>query len=100
MKYDAQTFFTEEEYENVSGFTVLAAREGRYHIAEKWEKDSGQDRWIAYGVPASDFEQRVARGACEQKAELTEEQYSAVCEKVNFRYDKGETPAEMEEAEA
>jgi hypothetical protein len=96
MEYEAKTYFTENEYDTVSGFTIIDASDGRYHIAEKWEKDDGEDSWLSYGVPESDFTERVERGACEKKARLSDEQYAAVCEKVGWDYHKGETPAQQE----
>lgn len=94
MEYETRTYFTEHEYDDVKGFSVLAAEDGEYHIAEKWlassasEADSEasstpeNDVWLDYWVPESDLQDRVADDLCEPKAKLTEEQFEQVCKKV------------------
>lgn len=88
MEYEAQTFFGEEEYDCVTGFTILEAQNGRYHIAEKWHADKDEessatgDRWISYWIPEADLLGRIEKGHCEKKGTLTDEQFRAVCDNL------------------
>jgi|APHM01.1.fsa_nt_gi hypothetical protein len=100
MEHDKQTYFTENEYDDVKGFTILAAGEGEYHIAEKWLKDDGDDVWLDYWVPESDLLERATEGLCEAKAKLTDEQFEAVCQKVDWYTEQFEEAEEAEEVAA
>ena len=100
MEYDKQTYFTENEYDDVKGFTILKTHKGNYHIAEKWlasdkeEADSkfaSETVWLDYWIPESDLQERVSEGLCEEKAKLTDEQYDAVCERVGWYTDEEQT---------
>jgi hypothetical protein len=82
--HDTRQYFTENEYDDVKGFTVLTASDGEYHIAEKWLKPDGDDVWLDYWVPASDLDVRVDKGHCEPKAKLTTGQFEAVCREVGW----------------
>ena len=96
MEYEPQQFFSENEHDEVKGFTVLEAKNGKYHIAEKWLKsdESKEDTWMDYWISESDLLPRIEREECEPKAMLSEEQFAGVCRKVGWRYDTGETPAQ------
>jgi len=89
MEYEQKQFFKENEYDDVKGFTVLDASDGKYHIAEKW-LDADHDEWMDYWVPEGDLLARVESGDCEPTAMLTAEQFEAVCKKAGRRYDAGE----------
>jgi len=90
MEYESGTYFTENEFDDVKGFTVLKADSGEYHIAEKWlasnasGDDSGEDKWMDYWVPESDLLDRVESGDCDPKGTLTDDQFNAVCEAVEW----------------
>jgi hypothetical protein len=112
MHYDARRYFTEDEYDDVKGFTLLKARDGDYHIAEKWlastdeagesEKTASQisdDRWLDYWVPESDLVDRVEDGLCEPKATLTDEQFEQVCKKVGWYTEQFESEEPEVDAE-
>jgi hypothetical protein len=106
MEHKERTYFTENEYDDVKGFTVLKTQDGEYHIAEKWlasdasEADSEgeassppeneEDVWLDYWIPESDLLSRVEEGLCEPKGTLTDEQYAAVCENVGWYTDEQE----------
>lgn len=85
MEHNIKTYFTEHEQDDVKGFTVIgqSASEG-YHIAEKWLKPEGDDVWVQYWIPEAQLHRRVDDGACEPKAELSDEQYEQVCELVGM----------------
>lgn len=85
MEHEAKTYFAEQEYDDVKGFTVLKAKDGRYQIAEKWLKEEGESRWISYWIPESDLLSRIEQGHCEPKGKLTDEQFEGVCKMVGFR---------------
>lgn len=93
MEYEPKQFFSEEEHDDVKGFTVLEAEDGRYHIAEKWLKDDGEDRWLDYWIPQDDLLKRVDSGDCEPAATLTDEQFEGVCKMVGWRYDQEKVTA-------
>lgn len=86
MEHEPQTYFTENEQDDVKGFTILAAQDDQYHIAEKWLKEDGDDVWMDYWIPEAQLLSRVSDGACEPKAELTDEQFEMVCEMVGWDY--------------
>lgn len=91
MEHKERTYFTENEYDDVKGFTVLKTQDGEYHIAEKWLKSGEQeDVWLDYWIPESDLLSRVDEGLCEPKGTLTDEQYAAVCENVGWYTDEQE----------
>jgi len=97
MEYEPQTYFTEHEQDSVKGFTVLATNDEQgYHIAEKWlaEDEDDEDVWMDYWIPAAQLSNRAENGECEPKANLTDEQFSQVCEMVGWDYHEGATPAE------
>jgi hypothetical protein len=91
MEHKAKTYFAENEYDDVKGFTVLKAEDGEYHIAEKWlateENNADEDTWIDYLIPESDLLSREESGDCEKKGKLTDEQYGKVCESVEWYTD-------------
>ena len=90
MEYEAKTYFAEEEYDDVKGFTVLEAKDGEYHIAEKWlasqndDENASNDTWIDYWIPESDLLDRVEDGHCNPKGKLTDEQYDGVRAKIGL----------------
>lgn len=94
MEYDSRTYFDEIEHDDVKGFTILQGKDGRYHIGEKWLKESGDDVWMDYWIQADDLSRRVENGDCEPKGTLTDEQFEGVCRKVGWRYDEGEAQVE------
>lgn len=93
MEHESQTYFGEQEYDDVKGFTVLAAEDGEYHIAEKWlsteENNADEDAWIDYWVPESDLLSREEDGHCEKKGKLTDDQYEKVCQNVEWYTEEG-----------
>lgn len=94
MEHNERTYFTENEYDDVKGFTVLKTQEGEYHIAEKWLKSGEEeDVWLDYWIPEADLLARVDDGLCEPKGTLTDEQYAAVCEQVGWYTDEEEAEA-------
>jgi len=94
MEYEPRQFFSENEHDEVKGFTILQAKDGKYHIAEKWLKEDGDDQWMDYWVPESDLLPRVEREECEPAATLSDEQFEGVCKMVGWRYDTGEAQVE------
>lgn len=94
MEYEPRQFFSENEHDEVKGFTILQAKDGKYHIAEKWLKEDGDDKWMDYWVPESDLLPRVEREECEPAATLSDEQFEGVCKMVGWRYDTGEAQVE------
>jgi hypothetical protein len=99
MKYESRQFFKEHEHDDVKGFTVLQAKDGKYHIAEKWLASSDseadrEDKWMNYWVPESDLLPRVESGDCEPAATLSDDQFEGVCKMVGWRYDTGEAQVE------
>lgn len=99
MEYESRQFFKEHEHDEVKGFTVLQAKDGKYHIAEKWlaadadadaESPSASDKWLDYWISESDLLPRIERGECEPAATLSDTQFEKVCRKVDWRYDTGE----------
>lgn len=95
MEYEERTYFVENDYDDVKGFTLLEADSGQYHVGEKWLKDEGDDVWISYWIPESDLVGRVEDGAATEKGKLTDEQFSRVCELVGWRYDQ-DPPEDVE----
>lgn len=87
MKFDLKTYFTEHEEDNVKGFTIIGkvVEDNEYYIAEKWSKD-GDTKWADYYITEEALLARIEDKKCEKKATLTDDQYDAVCDKVeNFR---------------
>lgn len=88
MEHDKRSYFEENEYDDVKGFTVLKADDGEYHIAEKWlaseDNDRSEDKWMDYWIPESDLLDRIEEGFCEFKGKLTDDQFAAVCEAVEW----------------
>ena len=100
MEYEPQQFFKEHEHDEVTGFTIIEAKDGKYHIAEKWlaadadaDSPSASEKWMDYWVPESDLLPRVEREECEPAAMLTDEQFEGVCKMVGWRYDKEQVTA-------
>lgn len=85
MEYDTRTYFTENESDEVKGFTVIDTNEDseEYHIAEKWSRAESEDKWLQYWIPESRLMARVEADKCEPKAELSDEQYETVCDKID-----------------
>lgn len=109
MEYEPRQFFKEHEHDEVKGFTVLEAQDGKYHIAEKWlasdasgadsdseDSSSASEKWMDYWVAESDLLPRVERDECEPAAMLSDDQFEGVCKMVDWRYDTGETKAQQE----
>jgi hypothetical protein len=94
MEYQTRTYFKENEAEDVKGFTVIDTNEesGECHIAEKWSREDTQDKWLQYWIPESQLLSRVEAGKCVEAAELTDEQFEAVCEKID--HEKVAAPVE------
>lgn len=95
MEYEPKTYFTEGERDDVKGFTLLAAKNGRYHIAEKWlateENRATEDKWLDYWIPEDELLDRHDKGKCEPKGKLTNEQFEAVCDRVGWDYTENQT---------
>lgn len=91
------TYYEEHEHDDVNGFAIINDREGEVHVAEKWlrPEDEGGDKWLDYWMSVEDLNRRVEEGACEKKAELTDEQYAAVCENVGWYEDTSAEPTEV-----
>lgn len=97
MEHETGTYFREHEQTDVKGFTIIGTVESsdEYHIAEKWianadEDDSGEassppenDSWVAYHIPAASLQDRISTDKCEPVGTLSDEQFAAVCEKVD-----------------
>jgi len=97
MEHEPKTYFTENEQDDVKGFTVLDANDGEYHIAEKWLKSGEEpDVWMDYWIPEAQLLKRAESGDCEPVAELSDEQFEQVCGLVGWDY----TDAEAGEAVA
>lgn len=94
MEHEPRQFFNENDHDEVKGFTVLQAKNGKYHIAEKWLKEDGDDKWMDYWVPEADLNRRIEQEKCEASASLSDEQFEGVCKKVGWRYDTGEAQVE------
>jgi hypothetical protein len=95
MDHQPRTYFTENEYDDVKGFTVLKVESGDYHIAEKWLKENGDDCWLDYWVSESDLSDRVDDGLCEPKGKLTDAQFQEVCREVDWYLEQFETTRTM-----
>lgn len=97
MEYEERTYFAENEFDDVKGFTVLKAKDGKYHIAEKWlatdDNRATEDSWIDYWIPEDQLIERhnsetdEGEPLCEPKGKLTDEQFEAVCEMVGWYTD-------------
>jgi hypothetical protein len=103
MEHNERTYFTENEYDDVKGFTILSTDGNEYHIAEKWlaseaNDNRSEDVWLDYWVPESDLQERVNAGFCEPKATLTEEQFEQVCRKVDWYTEQFESSQDGESA--
>ncbi len=86
MEYEKQSYFEENEYDDVNGFVILATGDGMYTIAEKWFKDDEEEgTWIHYKVPEQDLLDRVEQEYCEFKAKVTDEQYKQVCQNAGWK---------------
>jgi hypothetical protein len=84
MEHDSRTFFSEEEHDDVKGVTVLAADDGQYFLAEKWLREERDDVWIRYWITAEELAEREEAGHIVKKGKLTDEQFEAVCDKVEY----------------
>lgn len=85
MEHDTRTYFDESEEESVKGFTIIDTNEDseEYHIAEKWVKPEGEDRWMQYWIPEAQLLSRVEADKCEPVATLSDEQFEKVCEMID-----------------
>ena len=85
MSHETGTYFREHEQDDVKGFTIIGQVESadEYHIAEKWQKEEAADSWVAYHIPAASLANRVSTDKCEPVGTLSDEQFAAVCEKVD-----------------
>jgi hypothetical protein len=92
MEHTARTYFTENGHEDVKGFTILKAQDGKYHIAEKWLKSEDNHTWLDYWISEKDLESRIEDNLCEESGTLTDEQFKAVCQNVDWYTEQFETP--------
>lgn len=94
MEHSIRTYFKEHDADDVKGFTVLEASDGKYHIAEKWLAGgtNGQDRWLDYWISATDLERRIEQGKCEPVGSLNDEQFAGVCSNVDHNAVNAEVP--------
>jgi hypothetical protein len=87
MEHNVATYFRENAEDTVKGFTVIGTvpSSDEYHIAEKWTPNDGQSdsSWVQYHIPADKLRERVESGKCEPVGQLTDEQFAAVCDKVD-----------------
>jgi len=92
MEYEQKQFFTENEMDDVKGFTILQAKNEQYHIAEKWlsATEDGEDKWLDYWIPEGDLLARVVDGDCEPSTTVSDQQFEKICKRVGQRYDTGE----------
>jgi len=81
MEYQTRTYFSENEADDVKGFTIIDSNEEseEYHIAEKWSREDTEDKWLQYWIPEAQLLARVKADKCEEAATLTQEQYEKVC---------------------
>lgn len=95
MEYQTRTYFTENESDDVKGFTIIDVNEesGQYHIAEKWAREDAENKWLQYWIPEAQLLTRVNDGKCEAKASLSDEQYEKVCEMVDHENVTAAAPA-------
>jgi hypothetical protein len=87
MSYERKAYFVEHEYDDVNGFIILQSKNGMYQIAEKWFKEDDENAdgvWMDYLIPKSDLQDRIDAGHCEHKAQVSDRQFEAVCEKVGW----------------
>lgn len=86
MEYETRTYFEENDADDVKGFTIIGRDDdtGEYHIAEKWVRSEDDSTWVQYWVSEAKLMSRVNSGACSPKAELSDEQYETVCDKVGL----------------
>lgn len=83
MEHEIRTYFRESEEDSVTGFTIINTNDvGEYQIAEKWNKDDADGKWIQYHVTPESLQARIEAGDCEPVGKLTDDQFEAVCEKV------------------
>jgi hypothetical protein len=85
MEYDTSTYFTENEADDVKGFTIIGRNQnsGEYHIAEKWSREDTEDKWLQYWIPEAQLLARVENDKCEERATLTQEQLEKVCSMID-----------------
>lgn len=85
MEYDTRTYFDEQEEESVNGFVVIGSDEEseEYHLAEKWNREDKEAKWIQYWIPQEQLARRVEQDKCEPKAELSQKQYEKVCDNID-----------------
>lgn len=87
MEYELRAFFKENDDTSVKGFVVIEINEqhGTYRLAEKWLRDDGSSKWVAYQVPESQLLDRLDDDLCEHAGSVTEEQFEQVCENTDPR---------------
>lgn len=89
MEYESKTYFVENEHDDVKGFTIIAVKDERYYIAEKWlasqneEHSQSSDVWMDYWVSASELQSRIEDGKCDAKGKLTDDQFDKVCDNID-----------------
>ena len=77
---EARTYYTENEYDDVKGFTILDAKDDHLHIAGKWLRSGDEeDRWLDYNIPRSQLAERLDKDLAEHRGTISQEQYEAVC---------------------
>jgi hypothetical protein len=87
MEYDTRTYFKEHDAEDVKGFTILEAKNAKYHIAEKWLAldERTEDKWLDYWITEDDLASRVSDEKCEPVGTLSDDQFEGVCKKSDSR---------------
>lgn len=95
MEHQTRTYFNENEADDVKGFTIIDTNEEseEYHIAEKWNREDTEAKWLQYWIPEAQLLARVESGECEPKAQLTERQFGQVCDMIDHE-NVTATPAE------
>lgn len=86
LQYERGAYFKENSYPTVRGFAVIETTENLhgepgYRIAEK---DTEDDTWRDYWVPARHIHDEVGIGAAEKAGELSEKQVAAVEKNVSL----------------
>jgi hypothetical protein len=85
MEYERKDYFEESEADDVNGFVIVAVEDGRYHIAEKWFKESAEEgTWLDYWIDESALLGRVEDGKCSKRAQVTDEQFDGICRKIDW----------------
>ena len=86
MEYQTRTYFDEKEADDVKGFTIIGTNDDseEYHIAEKWNREDTEAKWLQYWIPEAQLLTRVEADKCEAKAKLTQRQFEKVCDMIDL----------------